>query len=62
MYENGKIIPTKTIPGMGGSGNKGECGGVELKYEFNSYNLTHYKNFCKCYNVPLSSTTIKKKK
>jgi hypothetical protein len=33
MYENGKIIPTKTIPGMGGSGNKGECGGVELKYD-----------------------------
>jgi hypothetical protein len=33
MYVNGKIIPVKTIPGTGGIGNKGECGGVEFKYD-----------------------------
>jgi hypothetical protein len=33
MYENRKIRPVKTIPGMGGEGNKGECWRAEPNYD-----------------------------
>jgi hypothetical protein len=32
MYENGKMIPAKTIPGMG-QGVKGNDGGGEFNYD-----------------------------
>jgi hypothetical protein len=43
MYENGKMRPVETIPGMGGEGLK-ENGGL------NSTKI-HCKNFCKCHHV-----------
>jgi hypothetical protein len=50
MYVNAKMIPGETVPGIRGGGNS------SMIY------LIHCKNFCKCYNVPPLSTTIKKKK
>jgi hypothetical protein len=53
---NAKMIPIETtIPGMKGGGIK-ESSGVEM---VNSA-MIYCKNFCKCHNVPSSSTTIKK--
>jgi hypothetical protein len=46
MYENGKMIPAETIPGIGGGRIKENDGGM------NSTRV-YYKNFCKCHNVPL---------
>jgi hypothetical protein len=43
MYENGKMRPVETIPGMG-EGIKENDGGVNLT-------TIHFKNFCKCQNV-----------
>jgi hypothetical protein len=34
---------------------------VEGWNQYDSYNLAHCKNFCKCHNVPPPSTTIKEK-
>jgi hypothetical protein len=42
MYENGKMKPVETVPGMGGREIKENDGGVNLIC----------KNFCKCHNVP----------
>jgi hypothetical protein len=33
MYENGKMRPTETIPGMGGKEIKEEDGGDEFNYD-----------------------------
>jgi hypothetical protein len=44
MYENGKMRPVETTPGMGG-GLKENDGGV------NSTKI-YCKVFCKCHNVP----------
>jgi hypothetical protein len=43
MYENRKMRPVETIPGMDGVGMK-ESGRSEFNKEF---------NFCRCHNVPL---------
>jgi hypothetical protein len=43
MYENGKMRPVETIPGMGGR-IKENAGGVKST-------MIHCKNFCKCHNV-----------
>jgi hypothetical protein len=51
MYEDGKMRPVETIPGMGGEGIKENDGGV-------TSTMTYYKHFCKCHNVPLSTTII----
>jgi hypothetical protein len=56
MYENGKMKPVETIPGMGGGEIKGNGGGVNSAMIY----LIHCKNFYKCHNVPPPSTTIKK--
>jgi hypothetical protein len=45
MYENGKMRPDETIPGMGGGAIKENDGGVNST-------MIYYKNFCKCHNVP----------
>jgi hypothetical protein len=58
MYVNAKMIPIRTIPGMGEEGIKENGGGVNLSMIY----LIHFKNFCKCHNVPSPSTTIKEKK
>jgi hypothetical protein len=52
MYENGKMRPVETIPGMGEEGKREWWRGV------NSI-MIYCKNFCKCHNVPSLSTTIK---
>jgi hypothetical protein len=44
MYENGKVRPVETIPGMGGGEIK------ENGREVNS-TMTYCKNFLKCCNV-----------
>jgi hypothetical protein len=49
MYENGKMRPVETVPGMGIKEN----GGGEKS------TVIYCKNFCKCHNVPSPSTTIK---
>jgi hypothetical protein len=51
------MIPVETVPGIRGGGMGNSSGGGELKKIY----LIHYKNLCKCYNVPIPSTTIKKK-
>jgi hypothetical protein len=43
MYENGKMRPVETIPGMGGGGIKENDGGVNSS-------LIYCKNFCRCHN------------
>jgi hypothetical protein len=58
MYVNIKMIPVKTIPGMGEEGIKESSGGVNSSMTY----LIHYKNFCECHNVLPLSTTIKNKK
>jgi hypothetical protein len=50
MYENGKMRPVETIPGMG-EGIKENGGGVNST-------MIYCENFCKCHNGPLPSTTI----
>jgi hypothetical protein len=45
LYENGKMRPAESIPGMGVGGIKENNGGSEF-----SYNI--FKNFYKCHNVP----------
>jgi hypothetical protein len=54
MYENGKMRPVETIPGMQGGGYKGEDGDGE-------FSMTYCKNICKCHSVPPPST-IKKER
>jgi hypothetical protein len=56
MYVNAKMIPVETIPGIEREGIKESCRGMNSSMIY----LVHCKNFCKCYNVPLPSTTIKK--
>jgi hypothetical protein len=46
LYENGKMRPVETIPGMGGREIKKNDAGA------NSTTI-YCKNFCKCHNVPL---------
>jgi hypothetical protein len=45
MYENGKMRPLETIPGMVGRGIKEDDGGVNST-------MICCKNFSKCHNVP----------
>jgi hypothetical protein len=45
MYENGKMRPVETVPGMGGGGIKENDGWVNST-------VINYKNFYKCHNVP----------
>jgi hypothetical protein len=45
MYENGKIRPVETIPGMG----EGE---IKENDRRENSTMIYYKNFCKCHNVP----------
>jgi hypothetical protein len=45
MYENGKMRPVETIPGMGGGRIKENDGGGE-------FNMIYCNNFGECYNVP----------
>jgi hypothetical protein len=33
MYENGKMRPVETVPGMGGGGIKENDGGCEFNYD-----------------------------
>jgi hypothetical protein len=51
MYENAKMIPVETIPGMGGGGQRRMMEGVDST-------MKYCKNFCKSHNVPSPSTTI----
>jgi hypothetical protein len=44
MYENGKMRPVETVPGMG-VGIKENDGGVNST-------MIYCKTFCKCHNVP----------
>jgi hypothetical protein len=44
MYENGKMRPVETIPGMGGRELKENDGGVNST-------MIYCKNFYKCHNV-----------
>jgi hypothetical protein len=55
MYENGKMRPSVTIPGIGGG---------EIKENHGRVNSTMIdcQNFCKCHNVPPIITLKKKKK
>jgi hypothetical protein len=57
MYVNAKMIPAETVPGIRGGwmGERSRTGDSSMIY------LIHYKNLCKCYNVPIPSTAIKKK-
>jgi hypothetical protein len=48
MYVNGKMRPVETIPGIG-------WGGINST-------MIHYKNFCKCHNVPPANNNKKGKK
>jgi hypothetical protein len=58
MYVNAKMIPVETVPGIRGRGwgRKVKRGNLNIIY------LIHCKNLYKCYNIPIPSTTIKKKK
>jgi hypothetical protein len=44
MYENGKMRPVETIPGIGG--------GIKRVEGVNS-TMIYCKEFCKCHSVPL---------
>jgi hypothetical protein len=46
IYENGKMRPIETVPGMGGKGVKENDGGVNST-------MIYFKHFCKCHHVPL---------
>jgi hypothetical protein len=50
MYENGKMRPVETIPGMGREGR--------MMKGVNS-TMIYCKKFCKCHNVP--TVQLKKK-
>jgi hypothetical protein len=45
MYENGKMRPAETIPGMGVGGKRREMEGVNS-------GMIYCNNFCKCHNAP----------
>jgi hypothetical protein len=45
MYDNGKMRPVETTPGMGGGRIKENDGRVNST-------MIHCKNFCKCHNAP----------
>jgi hypothetical protein len=45
MYENGKMRPVESVPGMGKWGTKENDGGLNLT-------TIYWKNFGKCHNVP----------
>jgi hypothetical protein len=49
------MIHVETVPGMGEGGKKENSGGVNSGMMY----LKHYKNFCKCHNVPPAIKTIK---
>jgi hypothetical protein len=55
MYLSAQMIPVETVPGISGGGMKESSRGVNSSMIY----LTHFKNLCKCYKVPLPST-IKK--
>jgi hypothetical protein len=57
-----KKIPVETIPGMGTiRGMEGGKDKIEWEGGVSSMTyLIHNKNFCKCHDVPLPSTIIKK--
>jgi hypothetical protein len=57
MYENGKMRPVETIPGMGGGRIQENDGRGELSMIY----LTYCKNFYKCHNVPPTQHNNKKK-
>jgi hypothetical protein len=57
MYVSTKMIPVKTVPGIGGGGLKKICGGVNSSMIY----LIHTKNLCKCWSVSPPSIAIKKK-
>jgi hypothetical protein len=54
MYVNGKMILDETLPGIRERGMGERTGGRNSSVIY----LIHCKNLCKCYNVPISSTTI----
>jgi hypothetical protein len=56
VYVNAKMIPAETVPGVRREGWEGE---VEVGNS-SMICLIHYKDPCKCYNVPLPSTTTTK--
>jgi hypothetical protein len=51
MYENGKMRPIETIPGMGERRIKENDGGVNST-------VIYRKRFCKCCNLPPRTTII----
>jgi hypothetical protein len=53
MYVNGKI-PVDTATRIRVGEMRESVGGEKFKYKI----FIYYKNFCKCYNVAPSSTTI----
>jgi hypothetical protein len=57
MYANAKRITVETVPRIREWGIKD----ISEEGEFKSDIFYIYKNLCKCHNVPLPSTTIKKK-
>jgi hypothetical protein len=59
MFVNAKMIPVETVPGIRRGGMKESS--VEWVNSRMIY-LTHCKNFCKCYNVPIPSITVKKER
>jgi hypothetical protein len=59
MYVSVKVIPVETISGIGVGEERINRRAVEGVNSSMIY-LIHCKNFCKCYNVLLPSTTIKK--
>jgi hypothetical protein len=56
MHVNGKMIAVETVPEMGEGGMMKNGGGMNSSMIY----LIYCKNFCKCHNVPLPTTTIKK--
>jgi hypothetical protein len=54
MYVNAKMIPVETVQGVRGEGVKESSKGDDSNLIY----LVHCKNFCECYNVPPSSTTM----
>jgi hypothetical protein len=58
MYENAKMIPVETVPGIRGEGIKESSGGgVNSSMTY----LICCKNLCKYYNVTIPSTIIEKR-
>jgi hypothetical protein len=55
MYENGKMRPVETIPGMGGGEQRRMVEGVKST-------MIYCKNSCKCLNVPQYNNNIIKKR